>query len=151
MVTFHLAYSAPANPAGAQPVLTQAQLFAGFQRKVRQPSEFIPAIESAEVLSDEGNVVTRLVAFKAGSGPAKVKEVCTILSPSRVDYHLENGSTVLNIISAGPSGAADDLYVTYTFEWKRDDLSEGSPEAKEAEETYKKVCPSFSKGLLGTG
>ncbi len=139
MVSFHLAYTAPANPAGAQPVLTQAQLFAGFQRKVRKPWEFVPAIEKAEVLSDEGNVVTRLVTFKPG-GMGQAKEVCTILAPSRVDYHLENGSSVLNVISSGPSGAPEDLFVTYIFDWKHDDIEEGSAKASEVFENHKKVC-----------
>ncbi len=137
MVVIHVAYTAPANPAGATPVLTAAQLFAGFQRKVRKPSDFVPAIESAEVVSDTGDVVTRLVKFKPGSGPGTaIKEVCSIHAPSRVDYRLEDGSTVLNVISEGPGG---DLYVTYVFEWRHDDFDAGSAQAAEAEVGHKKV------------
>ncbi len=139
MVTFHITYTAPVNPPGVEPVLTQAQLFAGFQRKVRKPWEFVPTISGAEILSDEGNVVKRLVALKSGV-INKAKEVCTIYPPSRVDYSLDNGSSVINIIGSGPSLKPEDLYVTYVFEWKHDDLEEGSAAAKAVEEGHWKVC-----------
>ncbi len=40
------------NPLGVTPVITEAQLWAGLQRKVRFPTEFIPAITSCEVITD---------------------------------------------------------------------------------------------------
>src|SRR6266699_4498789 len=135
MVNIHLSYTAPVNPPGIEPVLSQARVFAGLQRKVRQPWEFVPAIESSEMLSEEGNVVTRLVKFKPGEGPERVvKEMCTIYAPSRVDYQLDDGSSVLNIISAGPSGRADDLFLTFVFDWKHDGMEEGSLALRMAEE-----------------
>ncbi len=66
MVTIHVAYTAPINPAGASPVLTRAQVFAGMQRKVRRAQDFVDIIESCEVVAKDGNVVTRRVQFRPG-------------------------------------------------------------------------------------
>ncbi|OAA66815.1 DUF1857 domain containing protein [Niveomyces insectorum RCEF 264] len=149
MTVIHLAHTVPVNPPGASPVLTQAQVFAGFQRKIRKPWEFVPAIESAQVLADEGGVVRRRVVFKpdaSGSSSSSseaadrtVVEVCTEHAPSRVDYELDNGSTVLNVISAGSSGVATDLYVTYIFAWRHDELEAGSAAAEATEARHKEA------------
>ena len=142
MVTIHLAYTAPINPAGAEPVLTQAQVFEGMRRKVRRAHEFVPIIESCEVVSEVGNVVTRKVQFRPGVGQGLVTEVCTEYAPSRVDFEMDSGSSVKNIVAAGPTGKDDDLYMTYVFAWKRDDLDAGSAAYDEALDQYKKVCKS---------
>lgn len=57
MNTLSFAASRLVNPPGAEPVLTEAQLWAGLQRKVRVPQEFVPAITSCEVTSDTGSKV----------------------------------------------------------------------------------------------
>lgn len=149
MTTIHLAHTVPVNPPGVTPVLSEAQVFAGFQRKIRQPWEFVPAIEKSEVLSDADGVVKRKVTFKPTPGskdgavaghPTEVIEVCTELAPHRVDYALDNGSTVLNIISTGSSGDPADLYVTYVFAWKHPaTLAVGTAEYEAAEASHKKV------------
>ncbi|KAL8347801.1 hypothetical protein RB601_002882 [Gaeumannomyces tritici] len=83
--TFRHAHSEPINPPGAEPVLTREQVWAGLQRKVRSPTEFVPAIESCQVVSEEGDVVTRIVQFKANWGPSgKVTEVCTSYHPAQI-------------------------------------------------------------------
>lgn len=51
------------------PILTRAQVLAGLRRKIRFAQEFVPVIESCEVLSDEGGVVDRVVKFKEGQAP----------------------------------------------------------------------------------
>jgi hypothetical protein len=62
MVNINLAYTSPINPSGASPILTQPQIWAGLQRKIRFAQEFVPVIESCEVLEeDEQGVVTREV------------------------------------------------------------------------------------------
>jgi hypothetical protein len=147
MATIHLAYTAPINPPDASPVLTQAHVFAGMRRKVRKAHEFVPVITDCEVLSEEGNVVTRKVQFRPGGGPGLVTEVCTEYAPARVDFEQDNGSSVKNIVAAGPSGRDDDLFMTYLFAWKRDDLEEGTDAYKEAVETYKKVRCGWRVGL----
>ena len=90
MVNFYLAYTQAVNPDGVSPVLTKPQLWAGLQRKVRNAPEFVPVIVSCEVLKEEGNIVTRQVLFKEGSGQqheTPVKEVCKEYKPTKVGRH----------------------------------------------------------------
>jgi hypothetical protein len=85
MVTIAYAYTAPINPVDAKPVLSRDLVFSGLRRKVRLASEFVPVILSCDVLSEDGNVVTREVTFKDGAGPpGKVKEVCVERYPTKV-------------------------------------------------------------------
>ena len=112
-------HTVPINPAGAEPVLSAEQVWKGLQRKVRSPTEFVPVIESCEVVSDENDVVTRLVQFKSGWGPeGKVKEVCSSYNPTHIYFEMESGDKVYNIVSSGPSGEPTDLHLTYMFEIK---------------------------------
>ena len=86
MVNRYIAYTQPVNPAGASPILTKPQLWAGLQRKVRHAEEFVPVIVSCEVLGEEANVVTRQVVFQEGFGNSKgpIKEVCKEYEPTMV-------------------------------------------------------------------
>ncbi|CBX91847.1 hypothetical protein LEMA_P045530.1 [Plenodomus lingam JN3] len=135
MVTFHLSHTSPINPPSAAPVLTQAQLWAGLQRKIRFAQEFVPVIEGCEVLGEEAGeggdvVVTREVRFKAGAGPReRAREVVRGFWPCWIDFEQQDGSHIRNIISTGSSGSPTDLYMTYTFEFKFPDLQRGSDEA----------------------
>jgi hypothetical protein len=73
MVNFNIAYTSRINPVGATPVLNQAQIWAGLQRKIRFAQEFVPVIESCEV------------KFKKGMGPKdEAKEVVRGYWPSWV-------------------------------------------------------------------
>jgi hypothetical protein len=127
MVTLNFAYTAPINPAGASPVLTQAQVWKGLERKVRRAQEFVPVITSCEVLSedkvDTGSRVVRQVNFQPGVGPkpsdVPVKETCLLFAPSRVDFRQEDGAVISNVISKGPDG---ELLMTYIFEVRRPDV-----------------------------
>jgi hypothetical protein len=69
MVKLYFAHTSPINPPSATPVLTHAQVWAGLQRKIRFAQEFVPVIESCNVLSDTDGVVTRDVKFKKGAMP----------------------------------------------------------------------------------
>lgn len=85
MVNIHLSYTSKINPAGATPVLNQAQIWAGLQRKIRFAQEFVPVIASCDVLEDKDGIVTREVRFKPGAGPKdKAKEVVRGYWPSWV-------------------------------------------------------------------
>jgi hypothetical protein len=85
MVKLHLAYTAPINPPSATPILTQTQVWAGLQRKIRFAQEFVPVISSCTVLQDKDGVVTREVVFKPGVGPKeRAREVVTSFWPSWV-------------------------------------------------------------------
>lgn len=92
MVNINLAYTAAVNPEGATPVLTVQQLWKGLERKVRFAQEFVPVIESCEVLRDEGNEIEREVLFKPAAEQAKegekVKEICKMFEPCKVSLSL---------------------------------------------------------------
>lgn len=88
MVKLHLSYTSKINPAGATPVLNQAQIWAGLQRKIRFAQEFVPVIESCDVLEDKDGIVTRVVKFKPGAGPKdKAREVVRGYWPSWVGFY----------------------------------------------------------------
>jgi len=57
-----------------------------------------------------------------------------------VDFHQENGSTISNVISDGPSGKADDLHMTYIFEWIHEDVESGSSKADELRTKHKAMA-----------
>ncbi|KAI8934007.1 hypothetical protein NX059_008776 [Plenodomus lindquistii] len=136
MVILYLSHTSPINPPSATPILTQAQIWAGLQRKIRFAQEFVPVIESCTVLSeedegDQGTVVTREVKFKEGAGPKEsAREVVRGFWPSWVDFEQEDGSHIRNIISSGSSGEEHDLYMTYSFEFRFPKIERGSPEAE---------------------
>ncbi|KAH7085100.1 hypothetical protein BKA63DRAFT_559750 [Paraphoma chrysanthemicola] len=130
MVKLYLAYTAPINPPNASPVLTEPQIWAGLQHKIRFAQDFVPIIESCTVLSDENGVVVRDVKFKDGAGPiSRAKETVRSFWPSWVDFVQEDGSVIKNIVSDGPGGGVEDLQMTYAFEFNLPKIEEGSAEA----------------------
>lgn len=88
MTRLNLAYTAPINPSGATPVLTVEQVWKGLERKVRFAQEFVPVIESCDVVKEEDVEVDRYVKFKAGSGQGKegeaVHEIVRMYEPTKV-------------------------------------------------------------------
>lgn len=60
MVNRSFAASRLVNPAGASPVLTEAQVWTGLGIKARNPQSFVPAITSCKVVSDNGEKVRYL-------------------------------------------------------------------------------------------
>lgn len=149
MVVLHFAATAPVNPPDATPVLSQAQLWAGLKRKVRHADEFVPPITSCVVEKEEGNVVHRRVVF---NGTKEVTETCTELAPHKVEFLMEDGTEVENIIGSGPSGKPEELYLTYSFKWKYPEMEEGSEEAQKELERQQKVrlCQERKKGCMLT-
>ncbi|KAH6875868.1 hypothetical protein J4E91_002028 [Alternaria rosae] len=138
MVNFNIAYTSRINPAGATPLLNQTQIWAGLQRKIRFAQEFVPVIESCEVLEDKDGVVTRDVKFKKGMGPKdQAKEVVRSYWPSWVDFEQEDGTHIRNIVSDGPSGEIEDLNMTYMFEFSVPHVQEGTPEAEKEIQKFK--------------
>ena len=158
MTTIHLAHTTPVNPPGtAGPILTQEQLFKGFQHKVRRPSEFVAAIAKAEILSEDvaTGVIKRQVTFREGAvggQPREVVEVCRELPPHRVDFELENGSKVWNIIGGD---APENLFVTYAFAWKHpeltgDDTRPTSAAYRTAEAEHKRLAKFSVESSIAT-
>ncbi|AEO67509.1 uncharacterized protein THITE_2116400 [Thermothielavioides terrestris NRRL 8126] len=159
MVVINLGYTAPVNRPGQQPVLTLQQVWEGLQHKMRRADKFVPIITACEVLAEEEPsspadggpraVVTRRVTFQPDTGPwgkSTVVEVCRLYPPCRIDFVQEDGATIGNYVTQGPSGDPADLLMTYVFQWNVPQVAEGSAEAKELEEKYRKV--RFVDGLV---
>ncbi|PKX88328.1 SRPBCC family protein [Aspergillus novofumigatus IBT 16806] len=123
--TNNVAFTAPINPRGANPILTRSQIWNGLLLKIRSAETFVPAgIQSTSVLSESvdeaGNPVTiREVVFRQDQ--RKVKETVTAHKDSRVDFFQPDGSNISNIVSEGAEG---ELYMTYVFEWRHPGASE---------------------------
>ncbi|GJJ69272.1 hypothetical protein EMPS_01618 [Entomortierella parvispora] len=134
MSSNNFSFTAPVNPPGAEPVLTRSQVWAGLQRKVRHADEFVPMILTCEVVSEEANVVTRVITIENGQSP--IREVCTEYEPCRVEFVLEDGSKVHHLLGVGmsPDNTAidEELYLTYAFEWKvPQGVTKGTPQWNE--------------------
>ncbi|KAF2117704.1 hypothetical protein BDV96DRAFT_489804 [Lophiotrema nucula] len=134
MVNLNIAYTSKINPPNATPVLTTAQVWQGLQRKIRYAQEFVPVIESCEVLSDENGVVDRFVKFKKGLGPRdEAREKVIGFEPAWVDFGQDDGTHIRNIVSDGPSGELEDLNMTYMFEFRLPNVAAEDKEAVEKE------------------
>lgn len=48
----------------------------------------------------------------------------------QVDFWQPNGAVITNTVSDGPGLTEHDYNMTYTFEWRHDDVKEGSEEHK---------------------
>jgi hypothetical protein len=125
----HVAYTAPINPSGATPVLTQQQIWTALQHKIVAGEKFVGgAILSTDVLSkltdSFGRAVTeREIVFHEGN--RRVRETCVEFPQMKVEFRQPDGSTVMNIVSEGARGAEEgDLWMTYTFEWLHPGASE---------------------------
>ncbi|KAK4150459.1 hypothetical protein C8A00DRAFT_18026 [Chaetomidium leptoderma] len=148
MVVLNLGYTAPINRPGDEPVLTRAQVWAGLEHKVRRAEKFVSAITACEVLSEdksggEEHVITRRATFKPGVNPAGrdvVTEVCHLHAPCRVDFVQEDGTTIGNYVTQGPTGQPEDLHMTYVFQWKVPQVEAGSEQAKEIEAKFQKMA-----------
>ncbi|KAI1267568.1 DUF1857-domain-containing protein [Xylariaceae sp. FL1019] len=155
MVTQNLAYTAPINPSGATPTLTQTQVWEGLKIKVRKAQDFVSAITGCEVLSEEtlpeGNLqVTRTVQFAQHAthgGGGSIKEVCVHYEPCRIVFAQEDGSTVTNVVSKDSEG---ELLMSYIFEWRHPELEAGSERAQQLEEAHWKMAKVAVEGSIET-
>ncbi|GKU08365.1 hypothetical protein FLAG1_11178 [Fusarium langsethiae] len=152
MVVINLAYSAPINPSDASPVLTEAQVWKGLQRKVRKAQEFVAPILNCEVLNEEetetGTKVTRQVTFDKdarGDADAVVKEIVHEFVPTRVDFRQPDGSNIFNIVSNDEDG---NLLMTYAFEWRHPELDADSDKLKEQRQKYSKMAKIAVHGSI---
>ncbi|CAG1978160.1 unnamed protein product [Fusarium graminearum] len=154
MFIINLAFTAPINPSGISPVLTEAQVWKGLQRKVRKAHEFVAPIIKCEVISEEetetGTKVTRQVTFAEGARgdtDAVVKEIVHEFAPTRVDFRQPDGSNIYNIVSVDEDG---NLLMTYAFEWRHPELDAEGEKAKEQREKYSKMAQVAVHGSIDT-
>ncbi|QKD62677.2 uncharacterized protein FOBCDRAFT_254570 [Fusarium oxysporum Fo47] len=145
-------WSAPINPSGASPILSEAQVWNGLKRKVRKAHEFVAPILECEVLSEEdkevGTKVTRQVTFDKearGSNDTVVKEVVHEFAPTRVDFYQPDGSKIFNIVSVDQGG---NLILTFAFEWWHPQVEAESEEAKQLREKYFKMAKGAVEGTI---
>ncbi|KAF9888202.1 hypothetical protein FE257_009197 [Aspergillus nanangensis] len=160
MVCIAVSYTAPVNVAGVK-ALTIEQLWAGLQYKVRHAEVFVPTIKSCKVLEDRGNEVERAVTFKdfgnvLTSGNTMTETVKSY-PHSQVDFVQGDGTVVHNVVSQGAQGS-DDLYLTYAFLWQRPDIQAGTPEERDARDTFQRQAKmaveksiEVTRELLATG
>ncbi|KAJ7817344.1 hypothetical protein B0H14DRAFT_2602062 [Mycena olivaceomarginata] len=131
---YAFAATRPVNPPGAEPVLTEEQLWKGLEYKARNPAPFIPFISASKTTFEEGNKVgvqlliqhspdTNRFWLGTGSSCAEVTlanpdhsiltESIETHAPTIVYFEMkETGLRVTNTISYGP---ADELLLTYSF------------------------------------
>ncbi|SPJ74187.1 uncharacterized protein FTOL_03917 [Fusarium torulosum] len=154
MVVINLAYSAPINPSGATPVLTEAQIWNGLKRKVHHADEFVAPIIDCHVISEEqtetGTKVTREVRFDKGTRGDQselVKEIVYEFEPSRVDFHQPDGSNIFNLVSVDQDG---NLIMTFAFEWRHSEIAVDSEQVKELREKYFKMAKGAVEGSIDT-
>lgn len=57
MEKVNFAASRHVNPPGAEPRLSEEQVWKGLELKARQPENFVAAISSCDILSDTGDKV----------------------------------------------------------------------------------------------
>jgi len=142
MVAIYAAYTQQINPAGATPVLTRPQVWAGLQRKIRRAQDFVPVIHDCDVIEEKDNVVVREAHFTTdgvpGRGGKTIREVCKSYEPIKVDFHQPDGALISNVISDGPSMTDHDLNIAYIFEWLHHDVEAGSAQHMKLVEEHRK-------------
>ncbi|KAJ7848647.1 DUF1857-domain-containing protein [Mycena olivaceomarginata] len=109
---YAFAATRPVNPPGAEPVLTEEQLWKGLEYKARNPAPFIPFISESKTTFEEGNKLVREVTL-ANPDHSILTESIETHTPTIVYFEMkETGLRVTNTISYGP---ADELLLTYSF------------------------------------
>ncbi|KAJ7487919.1 DUF1857-domain-containing protein [Mycena latifolia] len=109
-MAYSFAVTRPVNPPGAEPVITEEQLWKGLEYKARNPTVFVPMISSSKVTVDDGKKLVREVTF--GSSPEIVTEVIEGHATTIVYFEMSTGIRVTNVVSYGP---ADEMLLTYGF------------------------------------
>ncbi|KAJ7460110.1 DUF1857-domain-containing protein [Mycena galericulata] len=104
------AVTRPVNPPGAEPIITEEQLWKALEYKARNPSAFVPMISSCKVTVDNGNKLVREVTF--GNSTEIVTEEIDAHAATIVYFEMNTGIRVTNVVSYGPS---DELLLTYGF------------------------------------
>lgn len=68
----------------------------------------------------------------------------------QIDFHQPNGSVISNIVSDGPSGEVEDMYMTYTFSWLHPELKDGDPKIQEVTQRSKAMAKMAVEGSIDT-
>ncbi|KAJ7135846.1 hypothetical protein C8R44DRAFT_662072 [Mycena epipterygia] len=106
-MSYSFAVTRPVNPPGAEPVLTEDQLWKGLEFNARNPSAFISMISSCKVTLDGGKKLAREVTF--GSPPEIVTEEIESHPATIVYFETNRGMRITNVVSYG---ADDEILLT---------------------------------------
>ncbi|KNG80591.1 hypothetical protein ANOM_011002 [Aspergillus nomiae NRRL 13137] len=154
MLTLNIAYTEPVNNTSdpSIPVLTQEQVWNGLKLKARRPQDFIPSLDDSRILEEreDGTYIIREahVAANLRESPMAGKwtrEECKLHAPVRTYFTLPGGSSVENIVSIGHD---QNLYLTFTYEWKLTDIEPGTNEAQKAKEDHMRIAISSVQGTI---
>ncbi|KAF7350317.1 hypothetical protein MVEN_01336100 [Mycena venus] len=107
---YSFAATRPVNPPGAEPVLTEEQVWKGLEYKAHDPVPFVPMIASSKTIFEEGNKLTREMTM--ANSNITMKEDIETHAPTIVYFEMSTGLRITNTISYGP---ADELLLTYSF------------------------------------
>ncbi|KAK6832170.1 hypothetical protein RU639_002512 [Aspergillus parasiticus] len=154
MLTLNIAYTEPVNNSSdpSIPVLTQEQVWNGLKLKARHPQDFIPSLDDSRILEerDDGTYIVREahVAANLHESPMAgkwVREECQLHAPVRTYFTLPGGSVVENIVSIGHD---QNLYLTFTYDWKLADIEPGTSEAEKAKDEHMRIAISSVQGTI---
>ncbi|KAJ7025480.1 DUF1857-domain-containing protein [Mycena alexandri] len=90
------AVTRPVNPPGAEPVLTEAQLWKGLEYKARNAHAFIPGIVESKTIVDDGKKVEN--ELKTADGRV-VKDRIEVHAPTILYIESDIGPRGTNIVS----------------------------------------------------
>ncbi|KAJ7662795.1 DUF1857-domain-containing protein [Mycena polygramma] len=143
------------NPPGANPVLTEEQLWRGLEYRARHATLFIPNVTASKIITDEGNkVVQELTVENEDKTETMVlTETITALPSTIMYYESSNGMRIVALISRG---AAGELLLTFSFANRPLPPNKPQPTAEEdnarigmiVEKTIAKFREMVSEGKL---
>ncbi|KAJ5126763.1 hypothetical protein N7448_007542 [Penicillium atrosanguineum] len=153
MITLNVAYTEPVNCSDpCIPTLTREQIWKGLELKARCPQDFIPSFDNSRVIEerDDGSYILREahVASDLRESPMAgkwIREECRLYRPIMSHFTLPDGSIIQNALSEGPG---QDLYLTFTYQWKLFDIEPKTKEAEMARDDHMKLAVSSVQGTI---
>lgn len=114
-----LSHCIPVNPAGAEPGLTQAQVWRGLEMKAENAMPFVDGMTQCDVNERSGNTLTRTITFRGNQH----REHITLFAPVKVQFErLDGTGWIDNVISESEDG----LLLTFTFGISFPGIAEGT-------------------------
>lgn len=118
---YTLSHAIPVNPPGAEPTLTQAQVWRGLEIKAENAMPFVDGMTQCDVDSRDGHVITRTITFRG----TQHRERITLFAPVKVQFErLDGTGWIDNVISE----SADGLLLAFTFGITFPGIAEDTPE-----------------------
>ena len=91
MVKVYAARSLPVNPTTTTFILKRSLLWEALQRKIRNATEFVPAMKECKVLKDENDVVLRDCVLQMANGEMRnMREEVSSYGKQFVRFALES-------------------------------------------------------------